>query len=522
MSHGIYSIVATLAIGVLGSTILPIPFAFAQTGIMAGTLTMLLVATVNLISCHMLIDACHTTGLFTYEELAEWTAGKRFKAFTQASLILLLFGTMSGGLAFLSDVTLVLMQKAMELTSSSSPSPSSPSGLFAWLLDHLSKDGRPLMVLTTLTILLPLCLQRRIIDSDRAATAGLVVVLALVIIIVSRAIRSGLPAIKSGDLDIFTIEKLDKSLGESFAVIGFAFYMQPMLLPLLNEMKGSGSEGVAVAKRATTIVLFGIALAVYWSVGVFGACLFGSKTESNIMLNDIAQGIAAVVLYICLLFYLSLSMVSTHFALRSSVDLLVFPGQTFTWRRHVGLTLSLISLAVLVALVFTQRAEKIFALTGSTAVCSVCYVIPVVIHLSVERRLKRSKGIVTADDRERAVSQEDEEEKEEVVEASEGGLSPSNSLLRPLIKRDSSSLTEGLPPSLSALPSTSSRLTSSPLPQRQVNASSRGGVERPRGQLQGLKASQWIIPVVILIVGVGCSAAGLYTAILDAIGLSRK
>ncbi len=144
------------------STILPVPYAFSKIGILVGTLTMLLVASVNDATCCMLIRASAATGRYTYEELAEWAGGKRakvcplptlsqkgdplctnrhtlsrqtmvshvglaFQVTTQASLICLLYGTMCGGLAFLSDVARIMVQKGL------------PSGTAPALLEN---DGR--------------------------------------------------------------------------------------------------------------------------------------------------------------------------------------------------------------------------------------------------------------------------------------------------------------------------------------------------------------------------------------------
>ena len=89
------------------STILPVPYAFSKIGILVGSLTMLLVASVNDATCCMLIRcvlrssdpspsgmdcggivlsmrlvSCRVsaaTGLYSYEELAEWAGGKRAK-----------------------------------------------------------------------------------------------------------------------------------------------------------------------------------------------------------------------------------------------------------------------------------------------------------------------------------------------------------------------------------------------------------------------------------------------------------
>lgn len=42
-----------------------------------------------------------------------------------------------------------------------------------------------------------------------------------------------------------------------------------------------------------------------------------------------------------------------------------------------------------VALLVPDKAEKIYAVVGSTAVCVVCYVIPVFIQLQLYRRQRR-------------------------------------------------------------------------------------------------------------------------------------
>lgn len=50
--------------------------------------------------------------------------------------------------------------------------------------------------------------------------------------------------------------QVDGHLPEAFAVLGFAFYMQPMLMPLLKEMP-AGPAGAKLTERAVHITLFG-------------------------------------------------------------------------------------------------------------------------------------------------------------------------------------------------------------------------------------------------------------------------
>jgi hypothetical protein len=83
----------------------------------------------------------------------------------------------------------------------------------------------------------------------------------------------------------------------------------------------------------------GVALTVYFSMGLFGASLFGQDTEGNIMVNELVAGRAATAaLYGIMLLYLALGMTTTQYALRVSLDLMVFGEEAaFTWTRQVSL-----------------------------------------------------------------------------------------------------------------------------------------------------------------------------------------
>jgi hypothetical protein len=60
---------------------------------------------------------------------------------------------------------------------------------------------------------------------ETAATAGVVLVLALIVLLGKKAWDAGFPAIRTGDLPLWSL-KVDGHLPEAFAVVGYAFYMQ--------------------------------------------------------------------------------------------------------------------------------------------------------------------------------------------------------------------------------------------------------------------------------------------------------
>ncbi len=124
---------------------------------------------------------------------------------------------------------------------------------------------------------------------------------------------------------------------------------------------------------------------MYLATGVFGAAAFGQHTEGNILVNDLLpQGAvrAAAALYGLSAGYLALGMTTTQYALRASLDLMfVGPDAPFTWRRQTLWTALTVGSSLAVALAVPDKAEKVYAFVGASAVCAVCYVVPVAVHL---------------------------------------------------------------------------------------------------------------------------------------------
>lgn len=60
---------------------------------------------------------------------------------------------------------------------------------------------------------------------EKAATAGVVVVVGLIALLAAEAFQQGFPAIVDGQLPLWSWT-VDSHLPEAFAVMGYAFYMQ--------------------------------------------------------------------------------------------------------------------------------------------------------------------------------------------------------------------------------------------------------------------------------------------------------
>ncbi len=61
---------------------------------------------------------------------------------------------------------------------------------------------------------------------------------------------------EADNLTLRTYLQSAAQLPEAFVVLGFAFYLQPMMMPLLHDMP-PGPSGLAITSRAVKIVIIG-------------------------------------------------------------------------------------------------------------------------------------------------------------------------------------------------------------------------------------------------------------------------
>ena len=94
----------TLTLAILGSSVLPVPYAWSRAGLVPGLAIMVVVAAANACACRLLMAAAEETGHDTYDGVAGEAGGPLLKSVTQASLVLLLFGTVCGDIALLAEV----------------------------------------------------------------------------------------------------------------------------------------------------------------------------------------------------------------------------------------------------------------------------------------------------------------------------------------------------------------------------------------------------------------------------------
>ncbi|KAG0591516.1 hypothetical protein KC19_1G180400 [Ceratodon purpureus] len=237
------------------------------------------------------------------------------------------------------------------------------------------------MVLATAVVIWPLCLVSRLRQLEYAGMVGTVIVLWLVGVTVVEASINDLPAVRDGEFAAVGLSSIGL-VSQAVSVFGFAFYIQPVIMPLLEEMP-AGQLGVKLTSYSTRVVVLVNSFVIYGLTGFFGAAMYGTSTESNILVNQwLGGGVAQGILNLSMTFYLAMALPMLEFPTRHTIDGWI-PERWATNKRlrHLVVMTTIVVFCLVIAVAWPASSGYILVVTGATGVCMVSYIIPVVNHL---------------------------------------------------------------------------------------------------------------------------------------------
>lgn len=362
----------TLTLAIMGSAILPIPWAFSVTGISAAMVTCCITALANVTTCDMLLHQTYKTGARDYESLGYCIGGWPYKIFTEVSVVILLYGTLLG--------STVQLGEAGSFALSSIPGADIP----CWIsggecATGFWQYGRFLMIIILVCLSVPWIFAPKLTTLEYAGWFGFPVVMWLVVTVVVGSIKAGLPAIAD---KTFPASGWNSELSSAVSTFGFAYYIQPIMMPMLSEMP-PGKAGVKLTSLSMRMVVMGSANIPYLFIGFFGAAWFGLDTQDNILQNTLySNGDAQAALNIIMVVYLAFAIPPFEYATRHTIDNWI-PGPRHGAKkffRHLALSALIYGSALGIGLAIPNDSGKVITLTGATGVMLVSYLIPVVNH----------------------------------------------------------------------------------------------------------------------------------------------
>ena len=251
---------APLLLAITGSAFTPLPCAFSLTGLATGAALLLVIGGANCYTTILMVRAAAALNVSGYEEVLRAAGGARALRWTQLALVVLLFGTLCGALSAVGETGVrALSELASEtdspLAASLASTPAVVGGCAAGILFPLS--------LASLG------------ESPLTSAIGVAVMASLVSYILYAAIA--MPQVHrelgSGSIDDVSPFAIAAALPEAASTFGYAFYIQPVALPLLRALPPgeAGATALADALKLT----FALTCAAYLCVGIGGYAYFG-------------------------------------------------------------------------------------------------------------------------------------------------------------------------------------------------------------------------------------------------------
>nr|XP_046268285.1 probable sodium-coupled neutral amino acid transporter 6 [Scatophagus argus] len=381
------SSVFNLMNAIMGSGILGLAYAMANTGIVGFCILLTIVASLAAYSIHLLLKLCDQTGINSYEDLGGKALQKPGKVLVGIAIIIQNIGAMSS--------YLFILKSELPAAINSFMSPDSTGN--AWY-----EDGRLLLILVTLCVVLPLSILPKIgfLGYTSSIASLFVLYFAVVVVVKKWSIPCPLPHNVTTHSGAFQISNstdsectpklfvISSKSAYAIPTMAFSFLCHTAILPIYCELdrptKGR-MQNVANVSISLSFLLYLIS-------AVFGYLTFYAHVGSELLLSYgvyLPRDIMVMTVRLAILLSVLLTVPLIHFPARKAAILLLFGGRPFSWLIHITATLTILGVVLLMA-IFVPDIRNVFGLVGSTTSSCLLFVFPGIFYLKISNQAFRS------------------------------------------------------------------------------------------------------------------------------------
>ncbi|CAG5866448.1 unnamed protein product [Menidia menidia] len=387
------SSVFNLMNAIMGSGILGLAFAMASTGIVGFGILLVLVSSLAAYSIHLLLKLCDQTGINSYEDLGGKALKKPGKVLVGIAILVQNIGAMSS--------YLFILKSELPPAINSFLSPDHTGN--AWY-----EDGRLLLILVTVCIVLPLSLLPKIGFLGYTSSLAFLFMLyfAVVVVVKKWSIPCPLPhnvTTLSGMLKISNSSESDctpklfiVSIKSAYAIptMAFSFLCHTAILPIYCELE----RPTKARMQNVANISIGLSFLLYFISALFGYLTFYSHVDSELLLGYdtyLPRDIMVMTVRLAILLAVLLTVPLIHFPARKAVILLLYGGRNISWLIHIISTLIILTVVLILA-IFVPDISNVFGVVGSTMSSCLLFVFPGIFYLKISGQPLRSVDSIGA------------------------------------------------------------------------------------------------------------------------------
>ncbi|KAK2883264.1 sodium-coupled neutral amino acid symporter 2 [Channa argus] len=386
--------VFNLGNAIMGSGILGLSYAMANTGIALFVILLVAVAIFSLYSVHLLLKTANEGGALVYEKLGYKAFGLPGKFAASISITMQNIGAMSTYL-FIVKYELPLVIESF-LGSKN---------------DEWYTNGDYLVLLVTLVIILPLSLLRNLGYLGYTSGLSLLCMVFFVIVVIIKKFQIPCPLpIDDKALNETMREFLNMTVPHlnttavnytedactpkyfvfnsqtvyAVPILTFAFVCHPAILPMYEELKDRSRRKMQGVANVSFLAMF----IMYLLAALFGYLTFNSRVGPELLhtySKVYSVDVVLLIVRLAVLTAVTLTVPVVLFPIRTSVNHLLCPGRDFSWIRHTIITVVLlIGTNTLVIMVPTIR--DIFGFIGASAAAMLIFILPSAFYIKLVKK----------------------------------------------------------------------------------------------------------------------------------------
>ncbi|XP_029900799.1 putative sodium-coupled neutral amino acid transporter 6 [Myripristis murdjan] len=385
------SSVFNLMNAIMGSGILGLAYAMASTGIVGFCILLVLVSSLAAYSIHLLLKLCDQTGINSYEGLGGQALQKPGKVLVGITILIQNIGAMSS--------YLFILKSELPATISSFLSLDHPGN--AWY-----EDGRTLLILVTLCVVLPLAILPKIGFLGYTSSLAFFFMLYFTVVVVVKKWSIPCPYNVTTPPDTYQVSNSSDSectpklfiisSKSAYAVptMAFSFLCHTAVLPIYCELDRPSKKRM----QNVTNVSISLSFLLYLVSALFGYLTFYSRVDSELLLSYGAympHDVLMMTVRLAILLAVLLTVPLIHFPARKTVIMLLRGGRPFSWLSHITATVAILGVVLLMA-IFVPDIRNVFGVVGSTTSSCLLFVFPGIFYLKISNQPLRSSESIGA------------------------------------------------------------------------------------------------------------------------------
>uniref|UniRef100_A0A8C4IFH1 Solute carrier family 38 member 3b n=1 Tax=Dicentrarchus labrax TaxID=13489 RepID=A0A8C4IFH1_DICLA len=361
--------VFNLGNAIMGSGILGLAYAMANTGVLLFWFLLTAVAALSSYSIHLLLKSSGIVGIRAYEQLGYRAFGTPGKMAAGIAITLQNIGAMSSYLYIVKSELPLVIQAFLKGDTDSD----------LWYL-----NGNYLVIMVSASIILPLALMKQL--GYLGYTSGFSLSCMVFFLSAVSCSSSHIPTlILTGSAALLITEShmfmCSSQTAYTIPILAFAFVCHPEVLPIYTELRNPTKKRMQQVSNISILVMY----TMYFLAALFGYLTFKGNVEPE-LLHTYSRIDPYDTLILCVrvavLTAVTLTVPIVLFPVRRAIQQMLFPTKSFNWLRHIAIAIILLTF-INMLVIFAPNILGIFGIIGATSAPCLIFIFPAVFYIRI-------------------------------------------------------------------------------------------------------------------------------------------